>query len=173
MTGKYGRRPRKAAYKMFSSPPVGLDAPRSVPSAWFEKWTPNARPFLLAVLSLGCAYFALAGGRGLFGTVFFAISVTAVLGATHAPIGWNQEHYDVLEDGVVGGPHFLDGDRATAATVDVGERHNGAIERIARLRPDTRASAGGVRQELAAAIRATGRVSVGETVGTDVSEDAK
>jgi hypothetical protein len=38
------------------------------------------------------------------------------------PIGWNQEHYDVLEDGVVVGRIFLIADRATGATVDVGER---------------------------------------------------
>jgi hypothetical protein len=68
---------------------------------------------LLAVLSLVCAYFALAEGRGLFGPVFSALSVIAVLGATQkhwplktrpslilkrAPIGWSQEHYHVLEE---------------------------------------------------------------------------
>ena len=37
---------------------------------------------LLAVLLLVCAYFALAEGRGLFGTVFFTLSVAAVLSAT-------------------------------------------------------------------------------------------
>jgi hypothetical protein len=77
---------------------------------------------LLAVLSLVCAYFALAGGRGLFATVFFALSVTSrsrcnpealalktrpSLILKPAPIGWNQEHYDVLEDGVVEGRIFL------------------------------------------------------------------
>jgi hypothetical protein len=76
---------------------------------------------LLAVLSLVCAYFALAGGRGLFGTVFFALcdrrsrcnpqalalKIRPSLILKPAPIGWNQEHYDLLEDGVVVSRIFL------------------------------------------------------------------
>src|SRR5262249_24322114 len=82
MTRKYGRRPRKAAYKMFSSPlGLGEDVPRSLPSAWFEKWTPKRAAFFC---SLSCRSFAHTltwlGGRGSFGS--FLHSVTAVLGAT-------------------------------------------------------------------------------------------
>ena len=75
---------------------------------------------LLAVLSLVCAYFALAGGRGLFGTVFFALcdrrsrcnpEALALGRALRRACGRR-----------CGGPHFPDADRATGATVDVGER---------------------------------------------------
>ena len=54
-----------------------------------------------------------------------------------APIGWNQEHYDVLEDGVVEGRIFLMpiGPRAT---VDVGERPQWERERAAHGYEPTR-----------------------------------
>jgi hypothetical protein len=58
-----------------------------------------------------------------------------------APIGWNQEHYDVLEDGVVVGRIFL---------MPIGPRdrpwmwssgHNGDIERAAHGYAATREAA--------------------------------
>lgn len=103
-----------------------------LPSAWFEKWTPKTRGLLLlAVLSVVCGYFALAGGRGLFGTVFFALSVTAVLGATHAPIGWNPGALRLLEDGVVVGRIFLMPIGLRGRPWMWASGHNGAIERAA------------------------------------------
>jgi hypothetical protein len=38
---------------------------------------------LLAALSLFCAIFAWAGDRDIFGSVFFALGVVAILGAAY------------------------------------------------------------------------------------------
>src|SRR6516225_9510482 len=119
MTGKYGRRPRKAAYKMFSSP-LGL----------------HTLPWL------GVAVFSVrsfcADRRSRCNPEALALMTRPSLILKPLPIGWNQEHYDVLEDGVVVGRIFLmpigpRGDRrcGRAATM-------GAIERPAHGYEPTR-----------------------------------
>ena len=50
------------------------------------------------------------------------------------PIGWNQEHYDVLEDGVVEGRIF-------PMPIVWANGHNGAIERAAHGYEPTREAA--------------------------------
>jgi hypothetical protein len=58
----------------------------------------------------------------------------------HAPIGWNQEHYGVLEDGVVVGRIFLM-PIGTGATWTWASGHKGAIERAAHGYEPTREAA--------------------------------
>src|SRR6516162_6758360 len=96
MTGKYGRRPRKAAYKMFSSP-LGL----------------HTLPWLgVAVFSVR-SFCTQCDRRSRCNPEALALKTRPSLILKPVPVGWNQEHYDVLEDGVVEGRIFPDADRAT------------------------------------------------------------
>jgi hypothetical protein len=65
-----------------------------------------------------------------------------------APIGWNQDDYDVLEDGVIVGRIFKVpiAPHAAGSTVDVGERSQRRdTPRGAWIRADARGCDGGVR----------------------------
>jgi hypothetical protein len=67
-----------------------------------------------------------------------------------APIGWNQDDYDVLADGKLVGRIFKGADCAAGPHLDVGERPQSRYTpRGPRLRADARGRDGGVRQELA------------------------
>ena len=72
-----------------------------------------------------------------------------------APISWNQDDYDVVENGVIVGRIFkvpiAPGDRPWMWA----SGHNGHIRRGPRIRADPRGCDGGVRQELAARVIAT------------------
>jgi hypothetical protein len=70
-----------------------------------------------------------------------------------APIGWNQDDYDVLEDGVIVGVPIAPQDQPWMWA----SGHNGHIRRAAHgYEPDTRGGDGCVRKELAEAVRASG-----------------
>ena len=91
-----------------------------LPSAWFEKWTPkraaffcslSCRSFAHTLPWLGIAVFSL---RSFLHLVWPPFSVQPRSTGTRpslilkrTPIGWNREHYGVLEDGVVVGRIFL------------------------------------------------------------------
>jgi hypothetical protein len=68
-----------------------------------------------------------------------------------APVGDNQDDYDVLEDGVIVGRIFVhDASRAAGPPSDVGERPRRADQaRGARLRGHARGGDGAVREVLA------------------------
>jgi hypothetical protein len=69
----------------------------------------------------------------------------------HAPIGWSQDDYDVLAEGVSGRPHLSDASRASGPAVDVDHRLRPPqrSHTNARIRADTRGRDGGVGKELA------------------------
>jgi hypothetical protein len=67
-----------------------------------------------------------------------------------APIGWNQDDFDVVENGVIVGRIFKVPIATARSALDVGERaQRRDTPRGARLRGDARGGDGGVREELA------------------------
>jgi hypothetical protein len=68
-----------------------------------------------------------------------------------SPLGWNQNDYDVVEDGVIVGRIFFLDAVGPVGRLDVGERQQWPdTPRVARLRSIARRCDGGVREELAA-----------------------
>jgi hypothetical protein len=71
-----------------------------------------------------------------------------------APIGWNQDDFDVVEDGViVGRIFFLDAVGPQGRPRMWASGHNGETPRGVRLWSDARGCHGDVREELATRVR--------------------
>jgi hypothetical protein len=73
-----------------------------------------------------------------------------------APIGPHQEEYDVLEDGRCRRLHLSHAHWTEGPPLDVDDPRQQGVLTDARLRADARGGDGGVRQELAARVRASG-----------------
>ena len=80
--------------------------------------------------------------------------MTTPLILKRAPIGWNQDDFDVLENGKnVGRIFFLDAVGPQGPPLDVSERPQWQLQaRGARLSADARGRDGGVRKKLAAGV---------------------